>query len=352
MAAGVGDDARGGRVALDRQLDDAAEREVVAERRAQQVDGGGAGGQGLQAAAVGAAADRAVLVDDRVADLAGGAADADVEPAAEHEARADAGRELEVDHVLDAVAGAPDVLGQRAEVRVVVDADGQVEAVAHRARGRDPDPAGQDRGRADRAGVGVDRARQAHPDAEDAGAVDARLGERGVDELGGGVEALVGAVVARQLPAHLGEDGMAEVRHSHRHVRLAEVDADGGAGAAVERDQDGRAATLRAGRGGVVDALGDEAVADEVADQGGDGGAGQTRAPSELGATGDPRDPECTEHPPAVSLAQGLERSGAFVTHLTRDLFTWRKGLSRDRTNSTLSAGCFAHTADEPPRHG
>ena len=130
----------------------------------------------------------------------------------------------------------------------------------------------------------MDRAREAHPDAEDVALVDARLAQRGLDELGRGVEALLGAVVGGQLAPDLREDGMTEVRHSHRHVALAEVDADGGAGAAVERHQDGRSAALGAGGGGVVDALGDEAVADEVGDQGGHGRTGQTRAPSKLGA--------------------------------------------------------------------
>ena len=49
-------------------------------------------------------------------------------------------------------------------------------------------------------------------------AVDARLGQRGLDELARGVDALLGAMVARQLLAHLGEDGMPEVRHSDRDV--------------------------------------------------------------------------------------------------------------------------------------
>ena len=184
----------------------------------------------------------------------------------------------------------------------------------------------------------MDRAREAHPDAQHAAAVDARLGQRGVDEPAGRFDALLGAMVARQLLAHLGEDGMAEVRHSHRDVGLAEVDADGGARAAVEGDEDRWPAALGARGGGVVDALGDEAVADEVADQRGDGRARQAGAPGELGATGDPCDTECAEHSSSVSLTQGLERSGTLMTHLEADHLTVVRGLSRGSANSAIGA--------------
>ena len=148
---------------------------------------------------------------------------------------------------------------------------------------------------------------QAHPDAEDEAAVDAGLLEREVDELAGGRQAVLGAVVAGQRAAQLREHGVAEVGDRDGDVGLAEVDADGGAGAAVEGHQDGRAAALRARRGARVDALGDEPLAHEVTDQRGDRGARQTGAPGELGAARDARHAQRAEDAAAVAFAQRLE---------------------------------------------
>ena len=88
----------------------------------------------LQAAAVPAAADGALVVDRRVPDLARGA-DAAVEHlAAEHEPAADAVRGAHVDDVLLAAGGAEADLRERAEVGVVVDVHRQAEPLAEQLR--------------------------------------------------------------------------------------------------------------------------------------------------------------------------------------------------------------------------
>ena len=87
LAAGAG-------VAGVNERDDLIERQAVAVAGAQQLDDRAAAGHHLQAAAVAAAADRAGLVDEDVAELACRPARAAVELAAEDQPGADAGRIL------------------------------------------------------------------------------------------------------------------------------------------------------------------------------------------------------------------------------------------------------------------
>src|SRR5256885_1337038 len=75
-----------------------------------------------------AAANRPVLVDQHVADLAGGAARAAVQAAAEDQPGADARREHQVDHLAGVAPGAEHRLGESAEIGVVVDVHRQPEA--------------------------------------------------------------------------------------------------------------------------------------------------------------------------------------------------------------------------------
>ena len=160
-------------------------------RAAQQVDQRAGGGDGLQAAAVAAAADDPVGVDEHVAELARQAGAAAVQAAVEDQPGADAGGDLQVDEVARVAAGAERGLGERAEVRVVVDHHRDVEALAQLGGGGHADPARQDRGGADGAVALVDRARQAHAGADHGLARDARVGQRLDHELGGHLEALV-----------------------------------------------------------------------------------------------------------------------------------------------------------------
>ena len=167
-APGVGDRAARAGVAVGDERHDLVEREVVAVAGAQQGDDRAAAGHHLQAAAVAAAADRAALVDEHVAELAGGAAGAAVQLAAEDEAGADAAGDHEVDRVARADPGAERDLGERAEVRVVVEVHVQAEPRAELVGRPHAGPAGQDLAGVDGAGGDVDRARQADAGAEDA----------------------------------------------------------------------------------------------------------------------------------------------------------------------------------------
>ena len=149
----------------------------------------------------------------------------------------------DVDRVAGAEGGAERDLGERAEVGVVVEVDGQVaEAAAQLGRDREALPAGQDRRRADRAALVVDRPRERHADAEHAVCAEAGLGEQVVDELGGAVERALGGVVDVLRAHRLGEHGAREVGDGDVDVVVAEVDADHRAGRAVEREQRRRAA--------------------------------------------------------------------------------------------------------------
>ena len=122
-------------------------------------------GERLEAAAVAAAAHRPGLVDRQVAELARRAGEAVVEPPAEDEAGTDAGRRLHVDDLARAAARAPHDLGQRAQVRVVLDPHRHAELLLHQLLRPRPDPAGQDRRVADLAGVAQQRTGQPHADA-------------------------------------------------------------------------------------------------------------------------------------------------------------------------------------------
>ena len=125
-----------------------------------------------------------------------------------------------------------------------------------------PSPAGSRSSR--RCRVGVDRARQAHADAEHAAAVDARLLERELDELAAASRPSLGAWSTSQRRASARRARYGEVGDRHRDVAWPKSMPTDGAGAAVEGDQHGRPAALAPGAPSVVGALGDEAVACEV----------------------------------------------------------------------------------------
>ena len=226
-AAGVGDDAPAPDVAGLRLEDDLAQREAVAVAAAQGLEDGFGAGEGLQAAAVAAAADRPAVVDRHVADLAGGASRAVVEPPVEDEAGADPGGDLDVDEVRAVAPSAPHDLRQSAEVGVVLDAHRQAELGLHERLRARADPAGQDGRVPDLAAVAAQRAWKAHADAGDAVGRHADVVEQPTDEAPGQRDALVGLVVDVERLLGLGEDGVREVGDGHAHVRVAEVDADG-----------------------------------------------------------------------------------------------------------------------------
>src|SRR5829696_6325821 len=238
-AAGVGDHAPAAQVAVQGERDHLGDADV-AVAAAQELEQGGRRRGGLQASAVAAPADLALTGHEHVAELARHAAPAAVQAAVEDQSGADARRDLDVDHVGGAATGAVDELAQRAEVGVVVDADGHVEPPAQLLLGGDADPAGQDRGGADDAVDLVDRPGQAEAGADDPRAVDARLGEQLLDD-------------------------------AERH-----------AGGGLEREQDRRPAALLAVGGAGLGALRQQAVGLEVGDEARDRRAREARTARDL----------------------------------------------------------------------
>jgi len=106
----------------------------------------------LETPPVAARADHAVGPDTDVSDLPGGAAGAAVGLAGEDEPRADTGREPDVDHVVDALTSAEDVLAESSGVGVVGQLDRNTEPFAHLGRREDSLPARKDAVRADLVG--------------------------------------------------------------------------------------------------------------------------------------------------------------------------------------------------------
>jgi hypothetical protein len=232
-----------------------------------------AGGE-LDTAPVAAPTDRAARVQRDVAELAGGARGAAIEPAVQHDAGPDAGGHLEIDQVAAALAGAPHVLRQRGHVRVVVGAYRQLQAPGQVLARDQFRPAGQQRGRADPAGQGQRcRNPQTHPD--HVGADRAELGQYLVEQSHCQLEHLLGVVVALPVQPRLpvGEHHVAQIGHRDPDVPAADVDPGGQPGPAGQPDHRGRPATGRAGRGQHL--LGDQAGRAEVGQPGRDGRAGQ-----------------------------------------------------------------------------
>ena len=85
----------------------------------------------VEAAAVAAAAQRAVGIDRRVPDLAR-VAEPEVQAAADHHAAADAGAERDADEIRRSAPGAEAQLGERERAHVVDQRDRRAEPVAHR----------------------------------------------------------------------------------------------------------------------------------------------------------------------------------------------------------------------------
>ena len=239
--AGVADRPRAARVAVAGGGDHGGQGGIL-ERAAQRGEDRLGAGEGLEAAAVAAAADRAVRGDDRVADLARRAARAAVGAAAHDQARPDAGRELEVGEVPGAAAGAPHPLAERAEARVVLHLDRVAERLGHRVGRAHADPAGEDRRVAELARRAVDRARQAHADPGDLGAARAGLVEHLADEPRRERDRLRRRQVGAERLVALREHAVGEVGERDPQVALAEVEPERHARRAVERHEHGRAA--------------------------------------------------------------------------------------------------------------
>ena len=129
VAADVGDHPAAARVPVAGQLDHPLHRQIRSVAGLEQRQDVAGGGEGLQAAAVAAAADRAGFVQRDVPDLARRAAGAAVDLTVDHQAGADAAGHLDVRQVLHPPPAAPDQLAEGAEVGVVVHVHGHAEAL-------------------------------------------------------------------------------------------------------------------------------------------------------------------------------------------------------------------------------
>ena len=130
------------------------------------------------------------------------------------------------------------------------------------------------------------------------------------------VEGVFGGGVDLELREGLGQDRVGEVRDGDAQRVVAEVEPDDGSGRAVERDQHGRAAALRARRGDAVGrALDDHPRGLEVADEARHGRATQARLTGDIGAADGPTRAQRVDDAQTVALAERLQRPGAELTH-------------------------------------
>src|SRR5688572_5854413 len=167
MPARVGEHPAATGVADLGQLDDIGDGQPVTVAAPQVLRDGVGVGQGVQAAAPAALADQAVFVDGGVAELAGRAVGPAIQGAVENQPGSDAGSGVDEGDVLEPAGGAPGHLGQRAEVGVVVDQQGQLQHIVGGGPRVDVDPWFEGGGPAVDAGAPLDRAGNGHADADD-----------------------------------------------------------------------------------------------------------------------------------------------------------------------------------------
>ena len=122
--------------------------------------------------------------------------------------------------------------------------------------------------------------------------------------VGGGVERVHGGAVDLELREGLGEDRVGEVGDGDAQGVVAEVEADDGAGRAVEGDQHGRAPALRGGGGDAVGrALDDHPRRLEIGDEARHRRAAQTRLAGDVCAADRPTRAQRVDDAQTVALA-------------------------------------------------
>src|SRR5439155_1552301 len=122
--------------------------EGLAVDSADELDDGWTGSNGFQASTVTAIAKRSRFIQGRVADLTCRPGRASQQSAVDDDPGAYAGSRLDVGKVRAVPAGAPGELGQRAEVRVVLDLDRNLKALFHLCGDAKPNPTREHRCRA------------------------------------------------------------------------------------------------------------------------------------------------------------------------------------------------------------
>ena len=214
-----------------------------------------------------------------------------------------------------APAGPEHELGERAEVGVVVEMDGQADPSLEFVAEVVADPAGKDRG-ADTEARLVDRTSQGDAGSEHAVPRHGSVVEHGIDHRHRVLQPLAGVVVDVGQGLALGEDGERQVGERHAHRAVVELDTEHAAGRGVEREQDGRPtradgeAPMQAGLVVVgVGTLDDQPAGLELADQARHGRACETRLAGDVRATHRAVFADDVEHTQPVELAQRTERT-------------------------------------------
>ena len=231
---------------------------------------------GLETAALAARADRAVGIDDDVADLAGGRTRAAVEGAVEDEPDTDT--LVDPDHQeVGRVGDAERELGQRRRVGVVGDVDAETRTGGQLVGDRDLAPA--EAGGAQHGAVGIDDARGGDTDAEQrpVGVADEVVADRAEQRERVGTGAVVALVGAAQ------HDLAGEVdERTDELVGLGEADRHDVAGIGLDADHRRRLADRPARTAELVD----QACLEQLLDHGRHGGRGESDELGEVGPRG------------------------------------------------------------------
>ena len=188
---------------------------------------------GLEAAAVAAAADLLVAGNVDVADVAGRALRAAVDPAIGDDPAADAGRDLDEQQVVVGAPGLP-VLAQRHDVHVVVDERRRPEVVGQPVAHAVAVPAGHDRRRDRRARGELHRAGHADPGPAHVIVLTPDAAEQLVEGPLEPAEHRVGPFRDRDLLGRLDQHLAAEVGDREARVGRPQVGRQDDAGVSVE----------------------------------------------------------------------------------------------------------------------
>ena len=301
---GILDHAEGGRVSVQGDPDNVlgADRGVAAV--AEQIDHGGRGRDGLQAAAVAATADDAVFGHRGMADLARDPDVAVIEFAVEDQACTDTGSNFQERKVLRVLVRAPADVRERAQIRIVVHEHVGAEAFLQPGQQVDAHPFGQDGAVDHGAGPAVDRPGDAGTDAEHRAGGDRMFIQQPLDQPGGGVDALLGVVAEGKFDGVRGKQPVVQAHQHHLHVPAAEIHSDGDGAAAVDPDRQRPAA----GTGGRCGA--DQSVFGHGLDDVGHGGGGQPGVPGQLRLRQRAAGHQRLQDPLAVPLPQGALGAG------------------------------------------
>ena len=189
----------------------------------------------LEAAAIAAGAEVAQGIEGDVPELAGAAGKARQHAAVDDDRAADADVDLEEEKIIAADGGAPQHLGDRRAIALVVGEDRQIERRRKGAQDVRSRP-GRHHARAQHpARFGMDRAGHGDAGADQRGARHARLGADRLDEPARRLGRRLRRIVQRHVDRLVGENGVRDVGGDDADVGRADRHADAGAGARIER---------------------------------------------------------------------------------------------------------------------